>query len=31
LNELKIGTGKNYILYKECEKYGENLFSKKIF
>lgn len=31
LNELKMATGKNYILYKECEKYGENLFHKSIF
>ena len=31
LNELKIATGKNYILKKECSKYGENLFEKSIF
>ena len=31
LNDMKIKTGKNYILKKECEKYGSNLFSRSIF
>lgn len=31
LNEMKIKTGKNFILKKECEKYGANLFSRSIF
>ena len=31
LNELKIATGKNYILKKECSRYGDNLFEKSIF
>ena len=31
LNELKIATGKNYILKKECYEYGSNLFEKSIF
>ena len=30
-NELKQSTGKDYILKKECEKYGNNLFSRSIF
>ena len=30
-NELKIATGKNYVLYKECERYGDQLFTRRIF
>lgn len=31
LNDMKIKTGKDYILKKECERYGTNLFSRSIF
>lgn len=31
LNDMKIKTGKNYILKKECERYGTNLFAKSIW
>ena len=31
LNDLKIKTGKNYILKSECSKYGDNLFERSIW
>ena len=31
LNDLKIKTGKNYILKSECSKYGNNLFERSIW
>ena len=31
LNDMKIKTGKNYILKNECHRYGDNLFERSIF
>lgn len=31
LNDMKIKTGKNYILKKECHRYGDNLFQRSIW